>query len=211
VTGTGAITQWLARLKNGDVTAAASLWEEFRRRLKGLVRPDAAPWITGGAWDESDVALSAFALFCRALGEGRYQEVSGREDLWRLLATITLRKARDRARSMRTRKRGGDVLTVARDTEALDELACPLPTPDMQVLLNEECGRLLDLLPSTDLRTLALLRLEGYSNEEAAQSMGYTRRTIQRMLALIRRLWEAQGDEHTRADPQPAPGGGPGS
>ena len=39
--------------------------------------------------------------------------------------------------------------------------------------------------------SLALWKLEGYTNDEIAGLMGYTRRTIQRMLAVIRQSWEA--------------------
>jgi len=46
------------------------------------------------------------------------------------------------------------------------------------------------LLNDPELEKVAVLKLEGYSNDEVAQELGYTRRTIQRMLNLIRVLWQ---------------------
>ena len=207
----GSITQWLQCLKAGDTTAAANLWERFCTRLKELVRPETCPWMTGGAWDESDVALSAFALFCKGLSEGRYHSANDREDLWRLLATIALRKARDRTRLGQARKRSKtDQRKVVPDEDVLETLPASAQPPDVQMMMHEECQRLLSVLPNPELQALALLKLEGYSNQEAADSLGYTRRTIQRMLALIRSLWEPEHDERARitGEPTPDPGAG---
>src|SRR4051812_25279437 len=94
----GSVTSWIHELRDGDPQAAARLWERFFHRMKSLARPTAHPHVTGGAYDEEDVALSAFASFCRAVQDGRYPELDGRDGLWKLLTTFTLRKARDRAR-----------------------------------------------------------------------------------------------------------------
>ena len=54
------------------------------RRLPGHARRD---------FDEEDVALSAFHSFCDRVGRGQFPGSTDRNDLWRLLATITARKA----------------------------------------------------------------------------------------------------------------------
>src|SRR5262249_40194860 len=46
-----------------------------------------------GAADEEGVALSAFASFYRGAEQGRFPKLNDRQDLWRLLVTITARKA----------------------------------------------------------------------------------------------------------------------
>ena len=93
----GSITRWLQMLQDGDHTAARQLWDRFCRRLQQLIRRETAPWLTGGTYDAEDVALSAFAQFCQALQAGNYPDLHGREEMWRLLATMTMRK-RARAR-----------------------------------------------------------------------------------------------------------------
>ena len=40
-----------------------------------------------------------------------------------------------------------------------------------------------------DLRAIALLKLEGYGNGEVAERLGCARRTVERKLQLIARLW----------------------
>jgi DNA-directed RNA polymerase specialized sigma24 family protein len=48
------------------------------------------------------------------------------------------------------------------------------------------------LLDDDLLRRLALLRMEGYSNEQIAERLGCGLRTIERKLALIRKTWEQE-------------------
>jgi DNA-binding CsgD family transcriptional regulator len=39
---------------------------------------------------------------------------------------------------------------------------------------------------------VALMKLEGLTNDEIAGRLGYSRRTIQRMLSLIRDVWGSE-------------------
>ena len=77
----GSVTAWIEQLKAGDAAAAAPLWQGYFRRLVGLARQrlGAAP---RGAADEEDVALSAFASFCRAAAQGRFPRLDDRDHLW---------------------------------------------------------------------------------------------------------------------------------
>ena len=55
-------------------------------------------------------------------------------------------------------------------------------------------GSLFALLNDPELESLVMLKLEGYTNDEIAEKLGYTRRTIQRMLNLVRDAWKDQTD-----------------
>ena len=46
------------------------------------------------ASDEEDVALSAFQSFYQGIARGRFPQLEDRDNLWRLLITITARKRR---------------------------------------------------------------------------------------------------------------------
>ena len=67
------------------------------------------------------------------------------------------------------------------------------PTPDFALQTSEECQRLLDLL-SDELREVAELKLQGFSNSEIAQQMGVVERTAERKLNLIRKHWSEDLD-----------------
>jgi hypothetical protein len=63
-----------------------------------------------GMADEEDVALSAFDSFCRGAEQGRFPQLSDRDDLWRLLFVITERKAIDlvnHEKAQKARRRPG--------------------------------------------------------------------------------------------------------
>jgi DNA-directed RNA polymerase specialized sigma24 family protein len=54
----------------------------------------------------------------------------------------------------------------------------------------DEFQALLNQLSDEDLRTIALRKLEGFTNDEIAAQLGCTVRTVGRRLSLIRSLWE---------------------
>src|SRR6516165_3804153 len=107
------VSHWIGQLRAGDQVAAQHLWEGYFRRLVGLARCK-LQGLPRRAADEEDVALSAFASFCHGVECGRFPQLADRNDLWRLLVTITARKAIHLARDERSQKRGG----VVRDQAA---------------------------------------------------------------------------------------------
>ena len=68
-------------------------------------------------------------------------------------------------------------------------------TPEASYSALEECERLLSILPSEDLKRLAVLKVDGYTNEELAEILNCTRRSVQRRLQLIREIWTNELDE----------------
>ena len=94
----GSVTLWIGHLQAGDDGAAQKLWERYFRRLVGLARKKLRDTPRRAA-DEEDVALSAFDSFCRGVRRGRFPQLDDRNNLWRLLVTVTARKAFDQVRS----------------------------------------------------------------------------------------------------------------
>ncbi|QDV51500.1 sigma-70 family RNA polymerase sigma factor [Gimesia fumaroli] len=194
------VTQWIDQLKTGDAQAAQRLWESYfqemvqvaRRKLRGAPRAMA---------DEEDVALSAFKSFCLGAQNGRFSQITDRENLWPLLVAITSHKSVDLIRSENRQKRGGSGKSDS-DAERKKQTSMPVdfeqiiqqePSPEFTVQLAEELERLLILLDKTGdsaLRQVALAKMEGETTTEIAQSLGCTRRTVERKLQLITRLWQ---------------------
>jgi hypothetical protein len=86
------VVAWVKGLKQGDASAVQEIWECYFRRLV-LVACRILQATPTGAADEEDVALSAFRSFYRRAREGQFPRLEDRDDLWRLLVTITARKA----------------------------------------------------------------------------------------------------------------------
>jgi DNA-directed RNA polymerase specialized sigma24 family protein len=71
----------------------------------------------------------------------------------------------------------------------LAEIAGTDPSPEFAAQVAEEYDRLLDRLGDDELRRVAVMRLEGFSNDEIAARLGCALRTVARRLELIRREW----------------------
>ena len=86
------VTEWLDRLKQGDSLGAQKLWERYVGQLVRLAHKKLGQTPRRAA-DEEDVALAAFASFCRAAEAGRFARLDDRYDLWQILTVLTERKA----------------------------------------------------------------------------------------------------------------------
>ena len=196
----GSVTRWVGDLRAGDLDdAARQLWGRYFDRLARLARTKLRDAPRGPA-DEEDVALSAFESFCAGAAAGEFPQLGGRDDLWRLLVTITARKAANqRLHEQRQRRGGGRVLREAAldgaDAEAgqaLEQVLGAEPTPEFAALVAEECRLRLDGLRDETLRQVALLRMEGYRNEEIATRLEISLRSVERKLEVIRRRWQPE-------------------
>jgi DNA-directed RNA polymerase specialized sigma24 family protein len=184
------VTRWISALKQGDQSAAQGLWEAYFRRLVGLAYArlrDAPRRIA----DEEDVALSAFDSFCRGAQAGRFPRLDDRNDLWQILVLITVRKAIDLRNYEGRPSRGrGRVQSLTDLTpEGLEALGGNEPTPELAAQLAEEYQRLMEQLGDSTLQSVATWKLEGYTDDEIAVRLGCVTRTVERKLALIRRMW----------------------
>jgi DNA-directed RNA polymerase specialized sigma24 family protein len=198
----GSISHWLDRLKAGVGEAAQPIWERYYSLLVARVRRRLAAAPTRVA-DEEDVALGAFASFCRAAEQNRFPQLNDRDDLWQLLIVLSDRKACDAIQAERRLCRGGGrvldeaALGDGRGARAatLDEVVAPDPSPDISAQVAEECRRLLNRLPDPELRLVAVRKMEGFSVPEIAEQLGCVPRTVKRRLQVIRRIWRDEGGE----------------
>jgi DNA-directed RNA polymerase specialized sigma24 family protein len=193
----GSVTRWIGALKDGDGMAAQPLWERYFAELVRLARAKLGALPRGEA-DEEDAALSAFHSFCRGAARGRFPRLDDRHDLWRLLVTITARKALDQAERLNRKKRGSGRVRVESDLAGadlegsetgLERMMGREPTPAFAAMVTDECRRLLEALGEETLRRIALLRMEGYTDPEIAAQLGCGLRTVGRKLELIRKIW----------------------
>ena len=132
----GSVSGWVSQLQAGDVAAAQRLWERYFRRMVRLARTRLrAAGIPG---EEEDVALSAFASFCQAAGQRRFPQLANRDDLWRLLVTLTARKVWHRRRLEQSQKRGGGLMRSQDFELELDGIVGREPTPEFAAEVADE-------------------------------------------------------------------------
>lgn len=193
----GSLTMRIQDLRSPDVRqrdeAARVIWDHFEARLRSLVRRHLDNRIRRRE-DEQDILQSMYASFCR--GQLRGQDSPGsRQELWKLLARITLCKVVNTANRHLAARRD-----VRRERPApghrddpgpfpawmLDHLRAGEPAPDEKLVALEELERLLHALPD-DLRQVALWKLDGYTNAEISGMLGRTVRTVELKLQLIRK------------------------
>jgi RNA polymerase sigma factor (sigma-70 family) len=151
--------------------------------------------------DEEDVAASVMESLFRAAEKGRFPNLADRDDLWRLLLRMTARKVVDlKRREARQRRGGGRVKGESAlgkggapdDPAALAEVIGDAPTPEFAAMMIEQCQGLLARLADPELEALASAKLEGYTNDEVAERLGCSVRTVERRLHLIRKKWQQE-------------------
>jgi DNA-directed RNA polymerase specialized sigma24 family protein len=198
------VTQWIDGLKAGDQEAARKLWDHYFLKLVHVVRQK-LPERYRRAFDEEDVALSAFKSFCAGVAESRFPQLDSRDNLWAVLVLIGARKAHAYLqRNCRQKRGGGNVrgesVFLAGQADGsepvgLDALVGAEPTPAFAVQVAEECERLLDALADDTLRAIAILKMQGCTLDEIAVQSGCTKRAVQRRLEIIRRTWREAAPE----------------
>lgn len=185
----GSVTSIFQRLRAGDTESAKQLWERFFPRLIGLARRVlSGRELPSGA---EDAVQLAFFRFFRRVEMGEFEDISGRDELWKLLSIMTARIAFQQQRSERTQKRGAgrtvlesDLLHRSSHPFSLDDLLGAVAPPDCDMI----CQDLLNQLDQ-DVREVAILRLAGYTNQEIKEIVGRPLRSIERRVQLIRAVW----------------------
>lgn len=194
----GSVTMWLVEMKAGDGEAAQKLWERYVRKLISRARQK-LHMLRKATSDEEDVVQSAFAVFFQCVEQGRFPKLNDRGDLWQILLMLVDRKSVDLLRRERAGKRGGgrvrgdSVLAATEDSASNNRVVQSLidgePTPEFAAIFAEEFERLLDALENDELRSIAIKKMECDTNNEIAHRLGVPLRTVERKLALIRRMW----------------------
>ncbi len=194
------VTDWIANLKADRSRAADQLYHRYVERLKGLARQRMA-LASRRVTDEDDIANIVMASAFEGIMQDRFHQLNDRGDLWQILLMLTDRKVTDHLRRQGSLKRGagqvrgesaldhaGDSISPGRGIEQVTDRN---PTPEFAVVFSEEFQQRMAQLDDEELRQVALAKMRGESNEEIARERGCTTRTIERKLALIRKIWQA--------------------
>jgi DNA-directed RNA polymerase specialized sigma24 family protein len=183
------------RLVAGDGEAVGEVLGPLMARLTKLA--DRLLWGgRGGDADAEDAAQSAVRTYLRRASAGQFRAIDHSDELFRLLATITCRKA---LKQVRRRRKVIDESALAVSFEGetsrqtIEHLTAVLPQEEFDLVCQEWFG----LLSDGSLRSVALMALYGYRQDEIAAAHGFTKRNVRYKLDRVRRIWRktlATGD-----------------
>lgn len=188
----GSVSRMIGDLRDGSDVAAEALWKHYWDRLRAVSKRELAG-LRSRMVDDEDVAITAFHSFVRRVRKGEYPDVATRDDAWRLLVVIAVRKAlnciRDENRARRNPRQHEDgARASAGESEAVDASI----QPDVGVMIADSVEHLLSVLDSDELREIAMAKLAGYRNQEIAAALGRSVATVERRLNLIRVRWQRE-------------------
>ena len=171
----------------GDPAAETLVVRRFTVQLVALARRHLAERIRQKTSPE-DAVQSAFKSFFKRLHQGQF-DLDSWDDLWSLLALITVRKcAARRAHFLAARRDVRRELPLATALGYDDAQCIPLsrgPRPDEGLALAELVEQLLHGLSEGE-QQIVHLRLQGYSIGEICRMLGRADRTVRRILARAR-------------------------
>jgi RNA polymerase sigma factor (sigma-70 family) len=184
----------MARLQAGDQEAAAQIFERFAGRLIALARSRMDQRMRQKE-DPEDVLQSVYQSFFIRQARGEF-ELRDWDSLWALLATITLHKCGHRIEHFHAARRDlrREVAPFSRDdlTASWEGIARD-PTPQEAAVLAELLEQTMRGLEGYQ-RQILELSLQGHSVAEISTRVGYTQRTVQRILQRVRGNLERQRD-----------------
>jgi RNA polymerase sigma-70 factor, ECF subfamily len=167
----------LKKVRHGDQDAARLLYLRYAGRLRALARARSSPDLAGRV-DDDDIVQSVFGSLFRGVIHGSYDVPAG-EELWNLFLVITLNKIRAKGAFHRAAKRdvrqteSDEGLDRSPDALASDGQACAL----LQMAVDEVLGR----LPRRQEQAVRL-RMEGFEVAEIAETLGCSKRSVERIL-----------------------------
>ena len=177
----------LKRFQEGDQTAANELFDRYVHRLIALAGSRLSETMRRRVAAE-DVVQSAYRSFFMGAQEGKF-EVSASGQLWGLLAAITLNKVRDKAKFHTAQKRNMNAEKSTTTSQSCFGLApasfADEPTIDEALALQEVLKNTLDDL-SDQQREILELYLQNLTNEEIAEQIRRSTRTVRRTLDEIK-------------------------
>lgn len=193
----------LDSVRDGDDQAIAKLWDDYYQQLVRIAAKR-LPTNLRRTGDEEDIALSAFNSFIAGIRQDNFPDLSGRDNLWGLLITLTGRKVHAHLRHQTRQKRGGG--TVRGESVFLDHagdlkaggiggVTGDSQPADIHAELAEACDELLSQLDDEQLKQIAVMRMDGYLVDEIAERLELSKRAVERRLQLIRRTWTEQADD----------------
>ena len=189
--------QLLDGLKDGDQDACRIFWEHYGPLLEGVAQNQISQRLQRRVGAD-DVVQSACRTFFRRMSSGQF-ELPDSESLWRLMCTITVTKARRAARDQTRQKRGmnQEQYLDATDAEGASkhaQIESSGETPHDAIEVADQLETLLGRLSEEECNVLDL-KLQQMTNDEIAEKIGCSERTVRRLVKKIQSQWTQMIDD----------------
>ncbi len=197
------VTGWIDALKSGSDEAVEKIVARYYDPIVRVVGKRLSSRVRRSR-DEEDIALSAFDSFVRRARDGGFPRLDDRNDLWRLLVTISLRKAaKHSVRESAEKRGGGNVMGESALTDSarggIGALAASNdPAPGDELECEEMAVQILAFLDNLDdpmQRDIALWTAQGMSAARLAEYLNCAPRTVERKLKRLREKAKKWADE----------------
>lgn len=173
----------VAGLRAGEPRAARRFWTTYgpllhdvaERRLAGALRRRVGP---------EDVVQSVCRTFLRR-AQGGELALDDAERLWHLLCAIAIAKVREAARFHGRQKRAvGAEAGHEPGAPELPPMVASEPTPEAALLADELENAIMAL--EGEARDIVILKVQDLTNDEIAQRLGISERTVRRIITKVR-------------------------
>lgn len=185
----GSVSHWLYGLKEGDSLAAQELWNRYFARLASVAQARLRSLSRENSGE--DIALSAMKSVMIGVREDRFPDLNDRSSLWPLLVMVTARKSISEQRRQLAKKRSRAMECRLEDVQ--DYIGVE-PSPEFVVEVADELERLVRELQDSTLQNIVELKLGGHTNEDIAEELDISTRTVIRKLKRIRQEWRESND-----------------
>ncbi|REJ86368.1 MAG: RNA polymerase sigma factor [Planctomycetota bacterium] len=186
----------IAGLQQGDALVLRDFYANYGPHLQRIADGRVSP-VMKRRFDSEDVIQSTFRTFFRR-AQGGYFQFEDNQRLWNLLCAITLTKVREKVRFHRRKSRGVDrEVSQDGDSDSGERAAFDggsaeqAPNPADAVEFADTFENLIAGLDA-DQRRLVDLKLQDVTNDEAAEELGVSERTVRRMLSRLQEQFEQQ-------------------
>lgn len=188
--------QWFAAVCDGDSASTTRLWEDYFERIGRSISGRLTS--QGRRYeDHEDVANSVLRTFFRRASLGQFKELGDRDQLWKLLLTIAIRKANDYRKRSMAERRGGKANVLGQNmgddndhVAAIDLVAGnDGQMPDAEVRAHELFESVMQRMPDDKTRDVVLLHLQGAEKSQIAEMQQCSIRTVERRMQNAIAIW----------------------
>lgn len=175
----------IERWRNGDAQAAVEIVHLYTKRLLALVRSRLSTKLAGRV-DPEDVLQSAFRSFFRTGADSAARALPG-DDLWQLLAAITIRKVyRQVERHIDAERRSVNRETCPGGLDGIPfDAVASGPSPEDEVIVVDELRHVMEQM-SPGHRRMVELTLQGHNTDQVAAMTRRSDRLVRLVLEQFR-------------------------